>query len=114
MRQPDPVVIALRRQEDLCLMLEPAECLGVDDPVAIALEDRSEVVLRLRRLPPLAERSEGSSGRKRLALDLLGVFSRGGSSARGAHAGIVPPGSDSPGECPSSFRRKRSTASCAP
>ena len=36
--EPRAVVIALGRDEDLRLVLEPPERLGVDDPVAVALE----------------------------------------------------------------------------
>ena len=40
-RHAGPVVVAFRVDEDLCLPLQPAERLGVDDPVAVALERRS-------------------------------------------------------------------------
>ena len=41
-RQPRAVVIALRRDEDLRLVLQAPERLGVHDPVAIALEGRAQ------------------------------------------------------------------------
>ena len=40
--EPGPVVVALGGDEDLGLVLEPAEGLGVDDPVAVALERRPQ------------------------------------------------------------------------
>src|SRR5204863_4403708 len=42
MREPGPVVVALRRDEDLSLVLEAAERLRVDDAVAVALERRAQ------------------------------------------------------------------------
>jgi hypothetical protein len=49
-RQPRAVVIASRRHEHLCLVLQPAERLAVHDPVAVALKRRAQraVLLRLR------------------------------------------------------------------
>ena len=41
-REPRAVVVALRRDEHLRLVLEPAERLAVHDPVAVALERRAE------------------------------------------------------------------------
>ena len=46
-RQPRAVVIAGRREEDLRLVLQPAERLRVNDAVAIALKRRPDVVFRL-------------------------------------------------------------------
>ncbi len=43
-----PVVVALGGDEDLCLVLEAAEGLGVDDPVAVALERRAQRTVGLR------------------------------------------------------------------
>ena len=40
-RQPGAEVVALGRDEDLRLVLEAAERLAVDDPVAVALERRA-------------------------------------------------------------------------
>ena len=42
MGEPGPVVVALGGDEDLGLVLEPAEGLGVDDAVAVALERRPQ------------------------------------------------------------------------
>ena len=49
--QPRPVVIAGRREEDLRLVLQAPERLAVNDPVAIVLKGRSDVVFRLRVQP---------------------------------------------------------------
>jgi hypothetical protein len=48
-RQPGPVVVALGRDEDLRLVLEPPEGLRVDDPVAVALEGRPDGRILLGR-----------------------------------------------------------------
>ena len=45
--QARAVVVALRRDEHLGLVLEPAEGLGVDDPVAVALERRAQAAVGL-------------------------------------------------------------------
>ena len=50
--EPRAVVVALRRDEHLRLVLEPAERLAVHDPVAVALERRAQ-----RRSPPRAARA---------------------------------------------------------
>src|SRR2546421_708435 len=68
-REPGAVMVALGRDEDLRLVLQTPERLGVDDPVAIALERRPQrrVLLRYRphrrvrtgrerRQPPLLQR----------------------------------------------------------
>ena len=47
-RQARDVVVALGVDEHLRLVLEPAEGLGVEDPVAVALEGRPVAVGRLR------------------------------------------------------------------
>jgi hypothetical protein len=46
-RQTRAVVVSFRRDEDLRLVLEPPEALGVDDPVAVALERRAQAARRL-------------------------------------------------------------------
>ena len=51
-REPRAVVIARRREEDLRLVLQPAERLAVDDAVAIALERRADWILGLGPQPP--------------------------------------------------------------
>src|SRR5215210_7651935 len=48
--EPGPVVVALRRDEDLRLVLQPPERLRVDDAVPVALERRAVVGIRLRLL----------------------------------------------------------------
>ena len=49
--EPGDEVVAVGVQEDLRLVLEPAERLGVQDPVAVALERRPQRVLRPRAGP---------------------------------------------------------------
>ena len=61
-RQPRAVVIAGRREEDLRLVLQAAERLAVDDPVAVALKRRADVVFRLGTL---ASARVGGLGRLR-------------------------------------------------
>ncbi len=46
-----PVVVALRREEDLGLVLEPAEGLAVYNPVAVAHVGGADVALFLRHEP---------------------------------------------------------------
>ena len=59
-REPRPVVVALRRHEHLRLVLEPPERLAVHDPVAVALEGRP----RRRSRPPAARDPRDRSGRR--------------------------------------------------
>jgi hypothetical protein len=49
-REPRAVVIPLRRDEHLRLVLEPAEGLAVNDPVAVALEGGAQPAVLLRLL----------------------------------------------------------------
>ena len=51
MRQPRPVMVALRKKKDLSLIFEPAERFAVDNPVPVALEAGA---YRARLLVPLA------------------------------------------------------------
>ena len=53
--EPRAVVVALRRDEDLRLVLEPAERLAVHDPVAVALERRAQRAVA----PPAARAAAG-------------------------------------------------------
>ena len=53
-REPGAVVVPLGGDEDLRLVLEPAEGLGVDDPVAVALERRPQ-----RAVGPRSRRRAG-------------------------------------------------------
>src|SRR5918998_1228458 len=46
-REPGAVVVALGRDEDLRLVLEPPERLRVHDPVAVALEGRAQAAVGL-------------------------------------------------------------------
>ena len=50
-REPGAVVVALGRDEHLRLVLEPPERLRVHDPVAVALERRAVVGVRLLAQP---------------------------------------------------------------
>ena len=73
-RQPGAVVVTLRREEDLRLVLEPPEGLGVDDPVAVAL------VIGAQRTGLLGQDAAPASGRmggarmQHRALDPLGLL----------------------------------------
>src|SRR5204863_5144211 len=62
-REPRPVMVAVRVDEDLRLVLEAPERLRVDDPVAVALEGRPQAALLLRREP--AARLIGAHGERR-------------------------------------------------
>ena len=53
-REPRPVVIAGRREEDLRLVLQAAKRLGVDDAIAIALERGPDRIFGLGAQPALA------------------------------------------------------------
>ena len=53
-RQPRPVMIALVVDEDLGLVLKPAERGRMDDAIAVPLERRTHVALRLRMEPAAA------------------------------------------------------------
>ena len=50
-REARPVVVPLRRDENLRLVLEPAKRLGVDDPVAVTLEWRPQHAVGLGLTP---------------------------------------------------------------
>ena len=75
--QPRPVVVPKGREEDLGLVFEAAEGLGVDDPVAVALEVGPENVLRLRTDAALGARAEAGLGRQDLLLGPLELFADG-------------------------------------
>ena len=51
-REPGTVMVAARVDEDLRLVLEPAEGLRVHDPVSIPLKRRSQPTVVLRVRPP--------------------------------------------------------------
>src|SRR5215213_2965628 len=63
-REPGAVVVALRRDEDLRLVLEAPEWLRVHDPVAIALERRAMVGVRLGLLADRGVRAHGERGQR--------------------------------------------------
>src|SRR5918997_494958 len=65
-RQPRAVVIALGRDEHLRLVLEPAERLAVDDPVAVALERRAQPAVLLRPRAVGRVRARGGGRQRRL------------------------------------------------
>ena len=85
-REPDPIVVALRRQEHLRLVLQAPERLGVHDPVPVALVDGAEVVVRLVALPPLRRRRELRALREDLSLDLFGSLTGGRHRGHGSRA----------------------------
>ena len=89
-----PVVVALGGHEHLGLVLEPPERLGVDDAVAVTLEDRADVVLGLVAIAALGGVGEDGPRRQDLVLDLLGPLS--GRDTGGAHAPIVAVRNDRP------------------
>ena len=47
--QPGPVVVALIHKENLCFLLEPTKCCGMDNAVAVALEFGAGRARRLRK-----------------------------------------------------------------
>ena len=53
--QARDVVVAIGIDEDLRLVLQPSERLGVDDPIAVTLEGRAQRI-RLFRPGPAARR----------------------------------------------------------
>ena len=75
--QARPIVIPLRREEDLGLMLQPAEGLAVNDAITIALKTGAQVILRLSRLASFRGGRQGSARTEPLALPLFGDFSGG-------------------------------------
>ena len=80
-RQAGAVVIAGRREEHLRLVLQPAERLGVDDAIAIALERRTNRILGLLADPALAVGALRCLRREDLAFPLFELF-----ADRSAHA----------------------------
>ena len=68
MRQPRPVVIAGRREEDLRLVLEPAKGLAVDDAIAIALKRRADRILGFGAQPAACVGALGRLRRENVAL----------------------------------------------
>src|SRR5437867_2501739 len=76
LRQPRPIVISGRREKDLGLVLEAPKRLAMDDPVAVALKRRPDVVFRL--LPEAAARfgAPGGLSREDLAFARLELFTQ--------------------------------------
>ena len=71
MRQPRAVVIALGREKDLRLVLQPAKGLAMNDAVAVALIRRPDVVLGLLAIAPARLRASRRARHERVALDVL-------------------------------------------
>ena len=62
MGEPHPVVVALGREEDLGLVPQPPERLGVQDAVAIALEHGADVIVRLIAVAALGSAANTARG----------------------------------------------------
>src|SRR5579863_2512666 len=91
MGQPRAIMITLVIDEDLGLVLEPAERGRVDDPVAVALKRRAHRMFRLRMKPAatfLGFRRVGRAGHRpfhaptSIALNCVSFFSNGESWPR--------------------------------
>jgi len=79
-------VVALGVDEHLGLVLEAPEGLGVEDPIAVALERGAQVVGRLG--PSTAARVGGSEGGSREAVELLGLAGLAGAQDEGWRAQV--------------------------
>ena len=90
-RQSRAVVVALGRDEDLGLVLEPAEGLGVHDPVAVALERRPNRRVGLGHRP--ARRIRAHRARRQVLLLEGGAAGGEGLGQGGAHARSLAGGS---------------------
>ena len=88
-RQPGAVVIAGRREEDLGLVLQPAERLAVDDAIAIALKRRPHIVFRLRPQPAARIGALGRLRREHLALARFELFAKRHAVDSGSHSPIT-------------------------
>src|SRR5688572_14732540 len=75
MRQPRPVMIPFGREKDLRLVLEAAECLRVNHPVAIALERRTDRVRWLWPKAPFAVATARRLRREHLIFKGFELFS---------------------------------------
>src|SRR6476660_6763109 len=96
-RQPGSVVVALGRHEHLRLVLEAAERLGVDDPVAVALEGRAQRAVLLDARPPSGVGAGGALVELRLLERLHPggeALGDGGVIGRERHASIVAASTD--------------------
>ncbi len=74
-RQPGAVVIALVIDENLCLVLQPAEGGGVQDAVAITLERRAVFGLIVGKDAPLGISAAASVGRQGLLFNCFKLVS---------------------------------------
>ena len=75
--QAHPVVIALGREEHLRLVLQPAERLRVQDPVAVALEARAERVGGSSRSRPFDSARHAPRSGESVSRSICSVRSRG-------------------------------------
>src|SRR5438067_1040495 len=75
-RQPRAVMIAGRREEHLRLVLQTPERLAVDDPIAVPLKRRPDVVFALGSKPPARVGALGRLRRKNLALARFELFAQ--------------------------------------
>src|SRR5688500_19458350 len=73
-RKPGPVVVAGWRKKHLGLVLQPAKRLGVDDPVAVALKRRTDIVFGFLACPPARIGALCGLRRENLTLTRLQVF----------------------------------------
>src|SRR5687768_14761262 len=78
MCQAGAVMVAGGGEKDLRLVLEPPEGLAVDDPIAVVLKRRSNVVFGLGTDPPAGGGAPGRLWRKRLEFALLERFTNAG------------------------------------
>jgi len=69
--QPGAIVIAGGGEEDLGLVLEAAEGLGVDDPIPVPLKGGTEITLPFFPRPPLGLAAQLGVGREDLLFYLL-------------------------------------------
>ena len=74
MGQPGAVVIALRREEYLCFLLQPAEGLAVENTIPVALEAGPDRVLRQRQAAAQTVRAQGRAAAQGLPFNGLGLF----------------------------------------
>jgi hypothetical protein len=74
MGQAGDEVVSLGVEEDLCLVLEPAEGLGMVDAVAIALERRADGVRSFLDRATTTVRGAGRAGSEELALPPLAIL----------------------------------------
>ena len=68
MCQSGTEVVTLRRQKHLCLMHQPAKCLGMNDAVAIALKLGADLTLCFRETSAFGFCALGRVLRKNLVL----------------------------------------------